>query len=343
MICVRFAVAFLVLLGTAAAEPPVVDLALVLSVDASRSVSNSRYDLQRRGFAAAFENDAVINAIASGERQAIAVTLVEWSGLDEQTQVVDWTILFDRASARAFAAAILESPRTYEGFTSISGAIEFSAALFSGLHADAQRKVIDVSGDGRNNAGRSSALARDEAVAKGITINGLAITAVDPDLERHYLDEVVGGPGSFLTAALNFEAFPHAILSKLVREIATAPDSGSIARVLVFASEGGANSPSIENAARGRACVDIDALLIPARRTELAIIINPWRGLVLNQPRHDVSSGSRPEEPSAVNKVCSKAVSRSAAKLEMTDCPRAFAALRRQSSLASALRRRTGR
>jgi hypothetical protein len=191
MIALRASLVLLGLVGSAtAAEITRVDLALVLSIDASRSVSNARHALQRSGLAAAFESAAVIEAIGGGDRHAIAVTLVEWSGPNEQTQLVDWTILSDAASAYAFAEAILAPARIYDRFTSISGAIEFSAALLDTAVVDASRKVIDVSGDGTNNAGRSPSLARDEAVSKGVTVNGLAITGVEPNLARHYQDEV---------------------------------------------------------------------------------------------------------------------------------------------------------
>jgi hypothetical protein len=200
-----------------------VDLALVLAVDVSASIDASRYDLQRDGFARAFASDSVINAVASGEYQAIAVTLVEWSGPSNQKQVVPWTIINDGSSARAFGSAVAESPRAFADFTSISGAIDFSVALLHESGIDATRRVIDISGDGSNNSGRPVTEARAAALAAGITINGLAILASEPQLERYYQENVMGGDGAFVIAAVDFEAFSSAILQKLVREIAAVP------------------------------------------------------------------------------------------------------------------------
>ncbi len=113
--------------GTASAEP--YDLALVLAVDVSRSVNDTRYDLQRDGYAQAFRDPAVIAAITDNAQHGVAVTFVEWSGVGEQSQVVPWTIITDRASSEAFAATVGEAERRFAGWTSISAAVDFSAAL----------------------------------------------------------------------------------------------------------------------------------------------------------------------------------------------------------------------
>ena len=200
-----------------------VDLALVLAVDVSASIDVKRYDLQRQGLAAAFANDAVIGAIASGEHQRIAVTVVEWSGPQNQKQVLPWTLVDDAASARAFGSAITESPRAFADFTSISGAIDYSVGLLAKSGFEATRKVIDVSGDGSNNSGAPAAAAREAAIAKGVTINGLAILASEPKLDSYYEENVMGGEGAFVIVAKDFDAFSQAMLSKLIREIAAVP------------------------------------------------------------------------------------------------------------------------
>ena len=205
--------------GIAAAAPPV-DLALVLAVDVSASVTDERYGLQRSGFAAAFRDGAVIEAITSGERHAIAVTLVEWSGPSSQRQVIGWTIIDGAASARAFGAALEEAPRAFSDFTSISGGLDYSAMLLAASGLDAQRKVIDVSGDGANNSGRALADARAAAIAAGITVNGLAILGNEPGIDEYYRDNVIGGDGAFVIVAQDYSAFSRAILNKLLREIA---------------------------------------------------------------------------------------------------------------------------
>jgi hypothetical protein len=219
----RSAIVFLLLAFPGVAAAQKVDLALVLAVDVSASVDLKRYDLQREGLAAAFASDAVINAVASGEHQRIAVTVVEWSGPANQKQVIPWTLVEDATSARAFASAISESPRAFADFTSISGAINFSTALFAKSGVEPTRKVIDVSGDGSNNSGSPVAAARAAAVADGVTINGLAILASEPKLENYYEENVMGGEGAFVIVAQDFEAFSHAMLSKLIREIAAVP------------------------------------------------------------------------------------------------------------------------
>jgi hypothetical protein len=208
--------------GIAAGTPPV-DLALVLAVDVSASVTDDRYALQRNGFAAAFRDDAVIEAIGSGERHAIAVTLVQWSGPSSQRQVIGWTIIDGAASGRAFGAALEEAPRAFSDFTSISGGLDYSVLLLRTSGLDATRKVIDVSGDGANNSGRALADAREAAIAAGITVNGLAILGNEPGLDAYYRDNVIGGDGAFMIVAQDYTAFSRAILKKLVREIAEIP------------------------------------------------------------------------------------------------------------------------
>lgn len=207
--------------GAAAADK--VDLALVLAVDVSASVDTNRYNLQRDGLAAAFASEAVVEAIASGEHGRIAVTLVEWSGPANQKQMIPWTLVDSPEAARAFGSAIAESPRAFADFTSIGGAIEFSVALFASSGFEPSRRVIDVSGDGSSNSGTPVAAARAAALARGITINGLAILASEPRLDSYYEENVMGGDGAFVIVAQDFEAFSHAMLSKLVREIAAVP------------------------------------------------------------------------------------------------------------------------
>jgi hypothetical protein len=201
-----------------------VDLHLVLAVDVSGSVNAQRFELQKMGYVTAFQNRRVLNAISAGRHQSIAVTMMQWSGPFLQSQVVPWTVLKDEASLKGFAAAIESAPRMmYGGGTSISGAIDQGAALFPSAPLKAERRVIDVSGDGSNNRGRSVTLARDEAVSAGIVINGLPILAFEPRLDEYFKDYVIGGPGAFLIPAKSFETFAEAILMKLILEIAGSP------------------------------------------------------------------------------------------------------------------------
>jgi hypothetical protein len=222
--------------GVARAEA--VDLALVLAIDISRSIDEVEAALQRQGYIAALTNPQVIRAIGSGATGRIALAYVEWAGVDTQRTVVPWTTIAGAADAQRFAAAIAAAPRMSMSWTSISGAIDYSKRLLETSGYEAARHVIDVSGDGRNNSGRPAEHARDDAVAAGITINGLPILNDRPnfgrpaeaDLDLYYESHVIGGPGAFLIRATGFDAFGSAILSKLIKEIAA--DDGVASRLL---------------------------------------------------------------------------------------------------------------
>jgi hypothetical protein len=197
------------------------DLQLVLAVDASGSVSHDRFELQKQGYVAAFRHPQVLQAILSGINQSIAVTMVQWTGPALQVVAVKWALINDVGSIRAFAGEIDKAPRQlFGGGTSISGAIDTGVALINDSPYKGARRVIDISGDGANNRGRSVRQARDEAVAAKIGINGLPILTLEPDLDKYYEDNVIGGPGAFVIAAKDYESFAAAILKKLITEIA---------------------------------------------------------------------------------------------------------------------------
>jgi hypothetical protein len=227
----------LLLLGLAGmAGPPRaaadnVDLVLVLAVDVSGSVDAFEAHLQREGYARALVHPTVIRAITSGEHRKIAVTYVEWAGGYFQRTVVDWMVISDAASARAFVAKLNANPPITERWTSISGAIDFGMKRLAACPHKGERQVIDISGDGPNNSGRPVHDARDEAVKKGVTINGLPIVndrpnpwgrPPPPDLDKYYFNNVIGGPGAFIVVAKGFNNFAEAIRNKMVREIAGA-------------------------------------------------------------------------------------------------------------------------
>jgi hypothetical protein len=219
----RWAAALLVAGGIAApaAAQTVVDLQLSLMVDASGSVNQTRFELQKRGYVAALRDPKVLGAILGGRTQSIAIALVQWTGPFLQRQVLPWTLVKDEASANSAAAIIEQTPRQlFGGGTSISGAVDYAMSLFSQSPFKSERRVIDVSGDGANNAGRSMTRARDEAVNADVTINGLPILAFEPYLDEYYRDYVIGGPGAFMIVAKDFESFGDAILKKMIVEIA---------------------------------------------------------------------------------------------------------------------------
>jgi hypothetical protein len=208
-------------LAAPAAAQTTTDLQLVLAVDASGSVSHDRFELQKQGYVAAFRHPQVLQAILSGINQSIAVTMVQWTGPALQVVAVKWALINDVGSIRAFAGEIDKAPRQlFGGGTSISGAIDTGVALINDSPYKGARRVIDISGDGANNRGRSVRQARDEAVAAKIGINGLPILTLEPDLDKYYEDNVIGGPGAFVIAAKDYESFAAAILKKLITEIA---------------------------------------------------------------------------------------------------------------------------
>ncbi len=222
----RVATALLLASGAAWAQAPAagqnaVDLQLVLAVDASGSVNQTRFELQRHGYASAFRNPRVVEAIAAGSSHAIAVAMVQWTGPSLHVQVIDWTRASDAKSAEALAAAIDAAPRRlFGGGTSLSGAIDYAMTMLASSPYHGSRRIIDVSGDGSNNAGRPAATARDEAVRAGVVINGLPITWIEPGLDLYYRDNVIGGTGAFVVPVDSYDNFADAILNKLVTEIA---------------------------------------------------------------------------------------------------------------------------
>jgi hypothetical protein len=206
-----------------------VDVILVLAADASGSISDDRERVQRGGFARALRSPEFLAAVGSAKLGRIAVVYFEWSNSGRQIEARRgpwpvfapvWTVISDAASAEVLAAAILETPRMTPGYTSISSAIDFSVEIIGASGFAAPRRVIDISGDGRNNDGRDVAVARDAAVAAGCTVNGLAMTDSDPGLEEYYRSEVTGGPLAFAMAVANESDFAGAVLRKLITEVA---------------------------------------------------------------------------------------------------------------------------
>ena len=179
-----------------------------------------------QGYAHAIRNPNVVAAVRAGHHGRIAVTFVQWSSRGRQDQVIGWTVIDDETSARSFSGAIMTADRPIPGYTSISGAIDFSVKLITEGGYRATRHVIDISGDGYNNDGRDAAEARDEAVAAGITINGLPIL-LEPEMEldRYYNQNVIGGPEAFTVVVGDFTSFSNAILRKLLIEISSDPRS----------------------------------------------------------------------------------------------------------------------
>ena len=235
MRCLFWAIALTILsLATTARAAKPVDLLLVLAADVSRSVDQEKFQLQREGYAAAISDKRVLDAILAGRNHRIAVLFLEWSGLGNQKVVIDWTAIDGPKAAREFGDRLLELNRSFADRTSISGGIDFAVAQIARAPFAAERQTIDVSGDGTNNAGRGVDTARDEALALGITINGLVILSETPlpwnpehtnppgGLANYYRVNVVGGSGAFVLEAKDFNSFGQAIIKKLIAEIADA-------------------------------------------------------------------------------------------------------------------------
>lgn len=202
--------------------PVVVDLALVLAVDVSYSMEIDEQRMQREGYVNAFLQPVLVGAIESGAVGRIAVTYVEWGGSAVQT--VPWTLIDGAGSAARFAEALRRQPLRRISFTSISNTLAFSRNLFAINPFPGVRRVIDLSGDGPNNAGVPAPVARNSTVARGIVIDGLAVmlardSASIPDLDAYYENCVIGGDGAFLLTVKDSGDFADAILKKLVIEI----------------------------------------------------------------------------------------------------------------------------
>ncbi len=198
-----------------------VELELVLAVDTSISVDSHEFALQIDGLARAFRDPNVIAAIKDAGEEGIAVSVVQWGVGLEQRVAVDWTRIRDAASAESFASEIERLPRFFSGNgTAITRAIAYSSKLFLGNGLEGRRRVIDVSGDGRNNSGAHPAAIRDRVVSNGIVINGLAILDGDLSLGAYFEENVTGGPASFVIVARTFDDFAAAMREKLLREIA---------------------------------------------------------------------------------------------------------------------------
>ena len=199
---------------------PVADLALVLAIDCSFSVSAAEFELQVQGTARAFADPEVIEAITSGPAGYIQVAVIQWSTEDSQVLAVPWTRVGSVDEALALAARISVQPRqTAEGATSISGAIAAGLEVLAQAPVPAARYVIDISGDGTNNRGEPVDHARDRAIRAGVTINGLTILNEVKWLHHYFRNHVIGGPGSFVEIADHYEAYAAAIKRKLLREI----------------------------------------------------------------------------------------------------------------------------
>jgi Protein of unknown function (DUF1194) len=207
---------------------PSVDLELVIAVDVSYSMDLDELAIQREGYAQAIVSKEFLQALKNGPHSRIAVTYFEWSASSDQKIIIPWRVIDGPETADAVANDVMKTPVRRGSRTSISGAINFAMPLFDENPYRGLRRVIDISGDGPNNSGPPVAGAREAALAKGITINGLPIMVKEPsyttmdidNLDLYYEDCVIGGPGSFVVSIKDRDKFKEAIRAKLILEVA---------------------------------------------------------------------------------------------------------------------------
>jgi hypothetical protein len=207
---------------------PSVDIELVIAVDISYSMDLDELAVQREGYAQAIVSKEFLQTMRTGPHSKVAVTYFEWSASNDQKIIIPWRVIDGPESADAVADEIMKAPVRRGSRTSISGAINFAMPLFEENPYHGLRRVIDISGDGPNNSGAPVNGARDEALQKGIIINGLPIMVKEPsystmdidNLDFYYEDCVIGGPGSFVVSIKDREQFKEAIRTKLILEVA---------------------------------------------------------------------------------------------------------------------------
>ena len=207
---------------------PSVDVELILAVDVSYSMDMDELAIQREGYAQAIISKEFLQALKTGPNGKIAVTYFEWAASNDQKVIIPWRVIDGPETADAIANEIMKTPIRRASRTSISGAIHFAMPLFDENPYRGLRRVIDISGDGPNNNGSPVTGARDVALEKGITINGLPIMVKEPsystmdidNLDFYYEDCVIGGPGSFVVSIKDRDKFKEAIRTKLLLEVA---------------------------------------------------------------------------------------------------------------------------
>lgn len=195
----------------------------MLAIDASSSVDEREWDLQRHGYADAFRDPQIVAAVASGPQKRVAVSVVVWADATVPHWESEWFVLATPADGERMAAFMAVLPRIPEGGTGIGAGVAAAIRKFARNGLSAPRQVVDVSGDGRETPPRENVvlmpMARALAVAQGVTINGLAIQNEDPGLVIWYRDNVMAGPGSFVASIVHYDDFPEAIRKKLLKEI----------------------------------------------------------------------------------------------------------------------------
>lgn len=229
----------LLALAPAQTQATPVDVELVLAVDVSESMDGQEFAIQRAGYVEALRDPAFVRAARSGPNGRVAVTYFEWAGTVRTASSVPWQVIDSAESAYAFAARLESRPFSAFRGTSISNALSFAVKSLDSNRFDGARRIIDISGDGPNNFGPPVASARDAAVERGVTVNGLPVlirpSPIFPDVSRYYAQCVVGGPGSFVLPVRAVSEFATAIRRKLIMEVSGAPGIDPVVQAAVDA------------------------------------------------------------------------------------------------------------
>ena len=213
-------ISLLTTVSSATSQDPAVDMALVLAIDVSYSVDAREFRLQMDGIGLAFQQPQIHRAIRSGTNGRIAVAVIQWSSETSQIAGIPWTILASPEDAMNFAKKMFSEPRrAAEGATAMGAALRHAGAMLLAAPFTTNRRVVDVSSDGRNNRGPQPLLVRRELAARNITINGLVIKNEWPTLDIYFKQHVVAGPYHFMIVANDYAAYSEAIYRKLLKEI----------------------------------------------------------------------------------------------------------------------------
>ncbi len=205
-------------------------LELVLAIDVSASVNSAEFNLQIQGIAQAFRRPDIIQLIEL-HPGGVAVAVAQWSEWAVTEEPSPWYLVTDAPSADRFARAVGTLPRYPVGhFTAIGHAVDFALEMLETNAYHGRLRKIDVSGDGRSNAGHGPDVARDRAVGRGVIISGLAILTDDPGLTDYYREQVIGGPAAFVISTRTYDDFATAMAKKLVRELTIFTAAGEGAR-----------------------------------------------------------------------------------------------------------------
>ena len=197
-----------------------VDLAMVLAIDGSASVTYEEFGLMARGMATALRDPAVAQGMIGGPNKLSLLCLLLWSGAGQHDVLTGWTRIASAADLLAFADEVDNMPRTVRaGQTAIGEALLAALTLLGQVPGIPTRNIVDVIGDGRSNDGIAPGPIRDRMAQADIAINGLCILNEEPDLLDYFTAEVIGGPGCFAVTCKDYPDFTEAMRQKLTREL----------------------------------------------------------------------------------------------------------------------------